>query len=210
MATPVAAGAGHLAAPARGSMIATRRSLARVAPRFATFDERHHRHDGEVSVGLAGEDDLAVLAQLAEAHSGVTGGWGERLRADLSGVGRALFVARVEQAVAGYGRVRWFSPPPGSAADTAPAGWYLAGLLVAPDRRGWGAGAALTRARVGWVAERADEVWCYANARNAVSLALHAAIGFEEVTRDFSVPGVSFEGGVGMLGRLRLRPVTLG
>ncbi len=177
-----------------------------MAPRFAAFDERHHRRGTEMSVCLAGEDDLAVLAQLAEAHSGVTGGWAERLGADLSGDGRALFVARVQQAMAGYGRVRWFSPPPGSPADTVPAGWYLGGLVVALDRRGCGAGAALTRARVGWVAERADEVWYYANARNAVSLALHAAVGFEEVTRDFSVPGVSFEGGLGVLCRLRLRP----
>ncbi|MHB1533128.1 MAG: GNAT family N-acetyltransferase [Acidimicrobiales bacterium] len=178
--------------------------------RFAAFDERHRRHDAELSVRLAGEDDLAPLAQLAEAHSGVSGGWAERLEADLSDDDRALFVAEVEQAVAGYGRVRWFSPPPGSPTATGPAGWYLGGLVVAPAWRGCGAGAALTWARVGWVAESADEVWHYANARNAVSLALHAAVGFEEVTRDFSVPGVSFDGGVGVLCRLRLRPERAG
>ncbi len=154
---------------------------------------------------LAGGGDLAALAQLAEAHSGVSGGWTERFEADLSGDGRVLVVAGVERSLAGYGRVRWFSPSPRSPADTAPAGWYLGGLVVAPEWRGCGAGAALTRVRLEWVAERADEVWYYANARNVVSLALHAAVGFEEVTRDFSVPGVSFEGGVGVLCRLRLR-----
>lgn len=79
-------------------------------------------------------------------------------------------------------------------------------MVVIPQWRRYGAGEALTKARLAWVAERADEVWYYANASNAVSLALHAAAGFEEVTREFSVPGVSFEGGVGVLCRLRLGP----
>jgi len=192
---------------AAGSMIATRRSSAPVAPRFATFDE-HHRHDGEVSVGLAGEDDLAVRPSWPRRTRGLAAGE--------SGSGRTC---------------------PGSAAPCSPPGWsnrwpatgvcagsrhrrgrpltrhQQAGISLAYWWRRTGAAgvpAPLLRARVGWVAERADEVWFYANARNAVSLALHAAIGLEEVTRDFSVPGVSFEGGVGVLGRLRLRPVTLG
>ncbi len=46
----------------------------------------------------------------------------------------------------------------------------------------------------------------FANARNRASIALHAAFGFEEVTRDFEVPGVTFEGGVGVLFRAVLRP----
>ena len=68
-----------------------------------------------------------------------------------------------------------------------------------------GAGEALTRARIAWVAERATEVWYYANAGNRASLALHAALGFEEVTREFTVVGVSFEGGVGVLCRAVLQ-----
>jgi len=132
----------------------------------------------------------------------------KRFEADLSGDDRVLVVAGVEGSLAGYGRVRWFSPSPRSPAGTAPVGWYLGGLVVAPEWRGCGAGAALTRMRVEWVSERADEVWYYANARNVVSLALHAAVGFEEVTRDFSVPGVSFEGGSGVLCRLRFRSHT--
>ena len=177
---------------------------------FATWDDSHHRRDTEVWVRLAGEGDrdLAALVELAEGHSGVPDGWRERFEADLLGDGRLLVVAWVERSLAGYGRVRWFSPPPRSPAGTAPAGWYLGGLVVAPEWRSCGVGAALTRVRIEWVSERADEVWYYANARNVVSLALHAAVGFEEVTRDFSVPGVSFEGGSGVLCRLRFRSHT--
>ena len=160
-----------------------RRSLTGVPFGFATWDERHRRRDAEVWVRLAGGGDLAALAELGEAHSGVPGGWRKRFEADLSGDDRVLVVAGVEGSLAGYGRVRWFSPSPRTPAGTAPVGWYLGGLVVAPEWRGCGVGAALTRMRVEWVSERADEVWYYANARNVVSLALHAAVGFEEVTR---------------------------
>lgn len=177
-----------------------------VSSRFASWDERHRRRRADVGVGLADDGDLSALVEIAEAHSGVAGGWTERLGADLLDDGRALFAAQVNATLAGYGRVRHFAPSERSPAGTAPPGWYLAGVVVAPQWRGYGAGEALTQARLAWVAERADEVWYYANARNAVSLALHGAVGFEEVTREFSVPGVSFEGGVGVLCRLRLGP----
>lgn len=177
-----------------------------MSTRFAPWRADHHRPTGEVLAGLAAKQDLAAVVELAEAHSGVKGGWAERLCDDLSGEGRALFAAWANGTVAGYGRVRRFTPPEQAPANTAPAGWYLGGLLVAPQWRRCGAGAALTQARLAWVAERAEAVWYFANANNAASLALHAAIGFEEVTRDFSFPGVSFEGGIGVLCRRRLRP----
>lgn len=50
-----------------------RRSLTGVPFGFATWDERHHRRDAEVWVRLAGGGDLAALAELGEAHSGVPG-----------------------------------------------------------------------------------------------------------------------------------------
>ncbi len=39
----------------------------------------------------------------------------------------------------------------------------------------------------------------FANTRNRASLALHARIGFREITRDFTIPTVSFAGGEGVL-----------
>jgi hypothetical protein len=52
-----------------------------------------------------------------------------------------------------------------------------------------------------WAFQRAGEVWFFANARNRASVDLHARLGFVEVTRDFAFPGVSFDGGVGVLCR---------
>ncbi len=178
--------------------------VAGMASRFADWEEDHRRREAKVVAALASEGDLPAVIELADAHSGVAGSWACWLAHDLSEHGRALFVAGVDGTPAGYGRVRYFSPPELSPANTAPAGWYLGGLVVAPVWRDRGAGAALTLARVEWVAGRADEVWYYANAANTVSIALHTAVGFEEVTRDFAVPGLSFKGGVGVLYRMRL------
>jgi ribosomal protein S18 acetylase RimI-like enzyme len=78
------------------------------------------------------------------------------------------------------------------------------GMVVHPDHRRQGAGAALTRARIDWISTRADAAWYFANARNAASIALHEPFGFEEVTRSFFYPRVDFDGGEGILFRLRL------
>jgi hypothetical protein len=52
-----------------------------------------------------------------------------------------------------------------------------------------------------WTAERATEIWFFANAANRASLLLHHGLGFREVTRDFTYPGVTFTGGTGVLCR---------
>jgi ribosomal protein S18 acetylase RimI-like enzyme len=78
--------------------------------------------------------------------------------------------------------------------------------VIDPAWRRRGLGRALTVARLEWLAERADVVWCFTGARNEASLALHEALGFREATRDFSFPGVTFQGGAGgVLLRLELR-----
>jgi hypothetical protein len=64
-----------------------------------------------------------------------------------------------------------------------------------------GLGERLTAARLGWVGQRATECWYFANARNWASRGLHAALGFQDVTRDFWFPGVTFDGGESVLSR---------
>ncbi|MFI6581795.1 GNAT family N-acetyltransferase [Embleya sp. NPDC050493] len=101
--------------------------------------------------------------------------------------------------VVGYARAVHLDPSP-----TAPTGYYLAGIVVAPDARRTGAGLRLTRARLAWIAERADSAWYFTNARNTASLRLHESLGFHEESRDFAIPGVSFAGGRGILAHLTL------
>jgi ribosomal protein S18 acetylase RimI-like enzyme len=106
-----------------------------------------------------------------------------------------LVVAEVDEMILGYGRAGVFEPEPDAAADTAPRGYYLTGVFVSHDQRRGGIGAALTQARLDWIGERADEAWFFANARNVASIELHLRFGFEEVTRRFSFPGLTFDGG---------------
>lgn len=78
----------------------------------------------------------------------------------------------------------------------------LGGVIVVDPWRRRGVGRALTRVRLEFLRPRAQEVFFVVNARNRASIDLHAAFGFEELTRDFEAPGVSFTGGVGILFRL--------
>jgi ribosomal protein S18 acetylase RimI-like enzyme len=90
----------------------------------------------------------------------------------------------------------------------APRGWYLTGVVVAPACRRRGVATALTRARLDWLAERTDRAYYFANTRNRVSIALHEGFGFREKTRAFTIPGVTFQGGEGILFELVLRPLS--
>ena len=158
-------------------------------------------------IRVAGEGDVepaAVLACRAAPERGMEG-WTQALREDRGHPQRLLLVAGRGGGVVGYGRARLFEHPPDAPADTAPEGYYLTGLFVDRDFRRTGVGAALTDARLRWIAQRADDAWFFANARNVASMQLHRRFGFEEVTREFSFPGVTFDGGEGVLFRSRLR-----
>ncbi|MBM2621956.1 GNAT family N-acetyltransferase [Actinoplanes sp. LDG1-06] len=112
-----------------------------------------------------------------------------------------LHVAEEAGRIVGYARATFWTPPDDAPANAAPSGWYLMGLVVAPEQRRRGVGRALTRVRLEAIAERASEVWYFASARNQSSIDLHTRLGFVEVTRDFWFPGLTFEGGVGVLAR---------
>jgi ribosomal protein S18 acetylase RimI-like enzyme len=148
-------------------------------------------------------EDCVALAVLAAPERN-SSEWRDSLERDLESPEHLLVVAEAGGAIVGYGRARLFRPGPDAPADTGPLGYYLTGVFVAPDRRHGGIGTALTRARLDWIGERADAAWFFANARNAASIELHRRFGFEEVSRRFSFPGLTFDGGEGILFRARL------
>jgi ribosomal protein S18 acetylase RimI-like enzyme len=162
--------------------------------------------------------DLAAVADLAALHSGSQRpSWQARLHDDLSAAGRCVLVAADDSPaghpggsgagddrlgggqIVGYGRVRHFEPGPQAPPDVAPAGYYLSGIVVHPDRRHQRIGERLTRARMTWASAFASEAWYFTNAANQASLRLHQRLGFRAVTRDFTFPGVTFTGGIGVL-----------
>lgn len=145
--------------------------------------------------------DLPACAALSVSHSGGRVADVERrLREELARPDRWLLVAVVDGAAVGYGRISEHRPAEPGPRD-APAGYHLGGLVIEPARRRQGIGAALTRARMDRVFAMADEVWYFTSATNAGSIAMHARLGFIEVTRDFRFPGVTFTGGQGILFR---------
>jgi ribosomal protein S18 acetylase RimI-like enzyme len=145
---------------------------------------------------------MAALA--AERDGGVAEERVPQLERDVEDPDAALLVAEAGGDVVAYARAR-------HVADAAPPGWYLLGVIVRPDARRRGIGRELTRRRLEWIGERAPEAFYFVNERNRASIDLHAELGFVELARDFSFPGVSFDGGSGIVFRaaLRRRPGTL-
>ena len=159
-------------------------------------------HDGLV-IQPPRESDLPALAAIAAEREGEPlADWlaaFERIHAE-SRAGRALILAAtLDDLVAGYGKAGYFVPPADSSPNVAPEGWYLTGVVIRPAYRRLGLGSQLTRARLAWIAGRSDRAYYIANERNRVSIDLHRALGFEELTRDFHHPHVRFEGGCGIL-----------
>jgi GNAT superfamily N-acetyltransferase len=136
-------------------------------------------------------------AEVAAAHA--------RCDRDLQDPDRLVLVADVGGELAGYARAGHWEPPSNSPKGTAPAAWYLFGVVVRDRWRRRGVALELTRRRLAWIGDRASEAYYFTNARNSASIDLHGKLGFVEVTRDFTFPGASFEGGVGILFRADLR-----
>jgi L-amino acid N-acyltransferase YncA len=85
---------------------------------------------------------------------------------------------------------------PALAADV-PDGRYVSALTVDPARRRAGVGSRLLADLL--AAPGGGPVRSVVNARNAASLALHAAHGFHEVARAATWARIEFEGGTGVL-----------
>lgn len=178
-----------------------RRYHAQVA-RFAEYEPGLCSGPPPKDLGIrdALPSDIPAMAEIRATRGDRTaeqarGGF-ERLLARVAAGEALALVAETEGAVAGFGCAARFAPPPGAPLHCAPAGWYLAGVVVAPAMRRRGIAAALTRARLDRLAR---PVYYFANSANRASIALHEPFGFEEVTRSFWHPDATFTGGVGIL-----------
>jgi ribosomal protein S18 acetylase RimI-like enzyme len=182
---------------------------------FADYQPRHSVSVSlDVSCGLmirtAEARDLTALAMIAAEREGSTQTaqlklFENHLSHQETGQSMTL-VAEVAGMVAGFGKCAYCKPPPEDAlANAAPDGWYLTGVIVAPQFRRRRIGHQLTQARLQWLARRTSKVYYVASAQNRVTIELHRQLGFVEVTRDFSFPKVTFTGGVGILFEMDLR-----
>ncbi len=166
-------------------------------------------------IRLAVESDAGQLAHLCASRDG---GSPEEYRLkfykEISKIddhaNNMLLVAEIQEKIVGFARTKYFTPPENSPQNTAPEGWYLNGIIIDPQYRRMGIASRLTENRLKWLTGKTHFVFYFANARNAASIDLHEKFGFHEITRDFIFPGVTFEGGVGILFRADLIPQTTG
>jgi GNAT superfamily N-acetyltransferase len=166
---------------------------------FAAFEPEVVGRPLRASVRSAEVADLDACAALAyRRNGGDLDAWRSRLNVERDDPERLLVVAEVDGLVVGHAGAGWLSFDP-ALADNLKNGWYLTGVLVDPVYRRGGVGAALVQARLDWLDTRTDCSWYFATAVNQASLALHSRFGFREVTRKFTVPGVEFTGGTGVL-----------
>ena len=180
--------------------------------RWATYEPGRRGTDDNLTVDIrpASLADCVEIATISVERDGGNRTDAEsRCGRDILDQSRLLLVAATADGLAALGRAGYWEPPAGAPGDVAPAGWYLFGVIVRDDWRRRGIGLELTRRRLDWIRPRADEAFYFANARNRASIDLHARLGFVEVTREFTFPGASFEGGVGILFRADLKAVEL-
>ena len=175
--------------------------------KFAEFSpgdsESCHSAPDSLIIRAALPADLPALAKIAAERDGEPfEKWQtafEHLLTECAGGESLLLVAELAGTIAGYGKAAYFAPPADSPPNVAPAGFYLTGVIVDPAFRRRGLGHELTRARLDWIRDRSPRAYYFANERNRVTIALHRALGFVELTRDFTHPQVRFEGGAGIL-----------
>lgn len=151
------------------------------ASRLTTSDPRNGLPpSGPVRIQPLVPEDIDRCVELAMRVYGTgPGDRQERFGRDVIGEESQMFVARVSQAIVGYGRVAKlleYEAGPGT-----PAGYYLSGVLVDPAWRRQGIASALTRARLRWVFKRSAEVFYVTESTNEASLGLHFALGFTTV-----------------------------
>jgi ribosomal protein S18 acetylase RimI-like enzyme len=172
---------------------------------FAEYRPGVARQAVDVVIRPAVDADLTRCAELIVSR---TGGPVDvrraRLVADLEHPDKYTVVAEIDGEVVGYALVLRHQLSPTDPPNTAPDGYYLIGLIVSPDWRRYGIGDLLTTERMRWTAERADEIYYFANLENGATLDLHQRFGFTEVTRDFTFPNAPLKPGTCVLLRAPL------
>lgn len=155
----------------------------------------------DVVVRVATGEDLAQCGELVARREGSDAGAATaRLRHIHARDDQVVLVATLHGQVVGYATAGRLTPVADGGRD-APDGWYLNGVVVAPEYRRRGIGRALTQARCDWVWQRAEAIHYVVSHANRASLDLHESLGFRELTRDFALPGVNFSSGDGVLFR---------
>ena len=124
--------------------------------------------------------DIPVCAaMIATQESGEVKYWQERFETDLTNPRRTFLVASFNDEVVGYGHTVLHDRVIVDEAS-GPSGYFLSGLLVAPDHRRGGIGSQLTGARIDLLRPQTNLIYYYADPENEETISMHARLGFEK------------------------------
>lgn len=124
-------------------------------------------------------DDVSSCAQLiANQVSGDLEQWRKRFVTDLNDGNRRFFVAQAQEDIVGYGHSVLHTRPDEADPHASPSGYFLSGLLVAPDQRRNGIGTLLTIARLDALRDLTNVVYYLAESENTATIELHMRLGF--------------------------------
>lgn len=180
---------------------------------YASYEPQPAQRRDAVSalrVRLARADDRnAIAALIAERHDQDPAEVAPRVAKELAfttplGHDNQLFVAEADGRVLGFGRTAHVRPGVHGQPACFPQGWFLMGVIVAPDGRRRGIGRALGQCRLDWIGERASEAFTFANRENQASRALMEALGFEPLPLVFAHERAKLAEGEGVLYRAAL------
>lgn len=169
---------------------------------FEPYNLKRERQSLEVEIRDAAESDITSLVSISmDREPGDSATITSSIDSYLAtGHESFLRLAVVDGQIAGFGKAKYYRGE-----KIAYPGWYLAGLIVAPDFRSGGVGTLLTLDRLDKIKRVASEAYYFANASNRVSIELHNKLGFSLEMDHFEFPGVTFRNSHGQLYRKKLR-----
>lgn len=180
---------------------------------FASYEPRPGRRHGAMASlqvrDARAEDCEPIAALIAERHAQDHEEVAVRVARELAfttplGQDNRLFVAEADGHVLGFGRAARVAPGVHGQPGDFPPGWFLMGVIVAPDARRRGVGRALGQHRLDWIRARASEAFTFANRENQASRALMESLGFEALPLVFAHERAELAEGEGVLYRASL------
>lgn len=124
-------------------------------------------------------DIPACAALIARQESAEVKYWQDRFEIDFANPRRTFLVASFNNEVVGYGHtVQHDRVVPDE--EAGPSGYFLSGLLVAPDHRRGRIGSQLTGARIDLLRPETNLIYYYADPENDATISMHARLGFEK------------------------------
>ncbi len=134
-------------------------------------------------------ENLAAAAQMAASTSGRSAN--DLLKIYERDLAREKMAAQVgafiNDELIGFGRVVLVKFE-ASKANQAPNGWYLLGVNVVSAHRRQGIATLLTKWRIDWLADRADQLFYVALPTNVASIRMHEALGFVKAKENVFMP----------------------